>query len=92
MSNYIKWNGEAEDTRNAEDQHNESTWFGNGDVEPSIFKWNWGEVPFTWNDVQLLIEAIAFGGHVNINGKPISSLEGLDIHYDLKTEDNNNSI
>tara|TARA_R100000664_G_scaffold34245_1_gene55687 strand:- start:8121 stop:8522 length:402 start_codon:yes stop_codon:yes gene_type:complete len=37
-------------------------------------------------------ETIAFGGHVNINGKPISSLEGLNIHYDIKTEDNNNSI
>jgi hypothetical protein len=37
-------------------------------------------------------ETIAFGGHVNISGKPISSLEGLNIHYDIKTEDNNNSI
>ncbi len=37
-------------------------------------------------------ETIAFGGHVNISGKSISSLEGLNIHYDIKTEDNNNSI
>lgn len=42
-----------------------------------------------YNDMK---ETIAFGGHVSINGKPISSLEGLNFHYDLKTEDNNNSI
>ena len=44
------------------------------------------------NEYNIFRETIEDGGHVNINGKPISSLEGLDIHYDLKTEDNNNSI
>ena len=49
-------------------------------------------------------ETIAFGGHVNIDGKPIHSLESLQYHYnikkenkegeeyEMKTEDNNNSI
>ena len=49
-------------------------------------------------------ETIAFGGHVNIDGKPIHSLESLQCHYnikkenkeseeyEMKTEDNNNSI
>ena len=44
------------------------------------------------DEYNIFRETIEDGGHVNINGKPISSLEGLDIHYDLKTEDNNNSI
>ena len=51
-------------------------------------------------------DTVAFGGHVCIDGKNISSVESLDYHYnikkkdepeekcsyDLKTEDNNNSI
>jgi len=44
------------------------------------------------DEYNIFRETIEDGGHVNINGKPISSIEGLDIHYDLKTEDNNNSI
>ena len=49
-------------------------------------------------------ETIASGGYVNINGKPVDSLDSLQYHYnikkenkeveeyDLKTEDNTNSI
>ena len=49
-------------------------------------------------------ETIASGGHVNINGTPIDNVETLDYHYnikkeekggeeyEIKTEDNNNSI
>jgi len=44
------------------------------------------------DEYNIFKETIEDGGHVNINGTPISSIEGLDIHYDLKTEDNNNSI
>ena len=39
-----------------------------------------------------MAESIRLGGFCNINGKPISSLDDLKYHYDLKTEDNNNSI
>tara|TARA_R110002020_G_scaffold174348_2_gene365474 strand:- start:1187 stop:1630 length:444 start_codon:yes stop_codon:yes gene_type:complete len=51
-------------------------------------------------------ETIAFGGHVCVNGRNISNMESLDYHYnikkeddssekeeyEIKTEDNNNSI
>ena len=73
MSNFIKWNGDAEDGRNAADQNDKSTWYGDGSDQPKTFKWNWGEVPFTWDDVQLLIEAMGFGGH---GGKTRSERQG----------------
>ena len=44
------------------------------------------------DEYNMLKETIAFGGHVNIDGKAIDNQESLDYHYSLKTEDNNNSI
>ena len=44
------------------------------------------------DEYNMMKETIAFGGHVNIDGKDIDNQESLDYHYSLKTEDNNNSI
>ena len=67
MSNFIKWNGEAEDeTRvytNAQDAHkNNALYFEYDGAKGVPFKWNWGAVPLKWGDVQLLIEAVQVGG------------------------------
>ena len=37
-------------------------------------------------------ESIKAGGFCNINGTPIDNLKDLKYHYDIETEDNNNSI
>ena len=39
-----------------------------------------------------MAETIRLGGFCNISGTPIDNLEDLKYHYDLDTEDNNNSI
>jgi len=39
-----------------------------------------------------MAETIRLGGFCNMTGTPIDNLEDLKYHYDLKTEDNNNSI
>lgn len=39
-----------------------------------------------------MAESIKMGGFCNISGTPIDNLEDLKYHYDLNTEDNNNSI
>ena len=39
-------------------------------------------------DYEMFRETISFGGHANINGKPISTIEDLDCHYNIKKEDN----
>jgi len=36
--------------------------------------------------------SIKMGGFCNISGTPIDNLEDLKYHYDMETEDNNNSI
>ena len=39
-----------------------------------------------------MAETIRLGGFCNMTGTPIDNLEDLKYHYDLDTEDNNNSI
>ncbi len=39
-----------------------------------------------------MAETIKMGGFCNMTGTPIDNLEDLKYHYDLDTEDNNNSI
>ena len=39
-----------------------------------------------------MAESIRLGGFCNINGTPIDNEEQLKVHYDIDTEDNNNSI
>ncbi len=39
-----------------------------------------------------MAETIRLGGFCNMTGTPIDNLEDLNYHFDLDTEDNNNSI
>lgn len=39
-----------------------------------------------------MAESIRLGGFCNVNGTPIETEEQLKYHYDIDTEDNNNSI
>ena len=43
-------------------------------------------------DYEEMAESVRLGGFCNINGTPIETEEQLKYHYDIETEDNNNSI
>ena len=44
------------------------------------------------NEYEEMAETIRLGGFCSITGTPVDNLEDLKYHYDLDTEDNNNSI
>ena len=44
------------------------------------------------NEYEEMADSIKMGGFCNISGTPIDNLEDLKYHYDMETEDNNNSI
>ena len=44
------------------------------------------------DEYEEMATSIKMGGFCNISGTPIDNLEDLKYHYDLDTEDNNNSI